>query len=217
MHFRSLSALLLALGSLVPVLTVAEHARAHNRVELSATAGYRFGGRARVQFDREGETSASSGRFVLEGSPSFGALVGYRVQHNAFAYFSYSRQQTTVRYDEGAVRDLVTGTMAVEYYQVGGNMETTRGLFVPYLGASVGFARYRSFGGGADRLFFAPALDGGLKVDLHKNVHLRVLGRLPIVFSSGSLYCRDDSGCIEQDRFAPIVQGEVQAGIGLSF
>jgi hypothetical protein len=107
--------------------------------------------------------------------------------------------------------------MAIEYYQIGGNLETTQGIFVPYLGASVGLARFRSYGGGADRLFFAPMLDGGIKFDLLPQLHLRILGRLPIVFSNGKLYCEDGKGCLELDKFAPIVQGEVQAGIGVSF
>lgn len=192
----------------------------HNLIEISATAGYRFGGRAKVQLDRLGDSNPPVGKFVLEGSPSFGAIVGLRVSHDAFAYFSYTRQQTTFRFEDtsgNVVQQNASGKLAVEYYQLGGNIEMTHGMVVPYLGASIGFSRFYSYGRGADRLFFAPMLDGGIKIDLHEHVHLRVLGRLPIVFSQGNLYCRDGYACIELDKFSPIVQGELQAGVGVSF
>lgn len=201
----------------VAAVCTSSAAWAHNPVEVSAAVGYRFGGSGDVEHTDDSGAVASSGRFVLAGAPSFSGTVGYRLKPNGFGFLTYSRQQTTMRYQaEGGAGDL-SGRMAIEYYQLGGNLEKTHGIWVPYFGASVGLARFLSLGGAADRVFFAAGLDGGLKVDVHRQVHLRLVGRLPLILTNKKLFCRDGQGCVNFDKFSPVVQGEIQIGAGVSF
>jgi hypothetical protein len=72
-------------------------------------------------------------------------------------------------------------------------------------------------GGGGSRVFFAAVFDGGVKFDLHKNVHLRLLGRVPFTFAHGDLYCMQAGRCVELSHFSPWVQVEAQFGVGASF
>lgn len=206
------------LASTLACVTVAPSANAHDPFELTAGAGYRlpFGIDMGSQ-DAEGNP-LEKGRLSFEGSPIFTAIAGYRVQRDGFIYLSYTRGVHKFSYegDEATVGYDFSGSRVIEYYQFGGNIEMTRGRFVPYMGVSLGLGRIASLGGGDGRLFFAPVLDPGLKIELHEHVHLRFAARVPVMMTNKDVVCLD-AGCIHAEQISPIAQLELLGGLVLSF
>lgn len=189
------------------------------RIELSATAGARFGGSLDVGLEGAEDVDGDDGRLSFDSSVSYGGILGFRLQKNGLGFLSYSRQETTARFhqfsDSGAKK---TASASIEYFQVGGNLEVTRGRVTPYFGLSIGPARFASLeSDGGDAWFFSGALDGGVKVELLPFLYLRVLGRLPVTFQSSSVYCYTGYGCLVALHGQPLVQGEVQGGVTLAF
>lgn len=206
------------LPAALALCTFAPVAQAHNQFELTAGAGYRlpFGVDLGSE-DAEGNF-LEDGRLSFEGAPIFTGIAGYRIQRDGFIYLSYTRGVHDVSY-QGDAADVgydFTGSRVIEYYQFGGNVEMTRGRFVPYMGFSLGLGRIASVGGGDGRTFFAPVLDPGIKIDLHKHVHLRFMGRLPIMMTNKDVVCLAD-GCIHAKQISPIAQLELLGGVVASF
>lgn len=201
----------------ISLLLVPSLAQAHDDFEVSGAFGYRLGGKVPVE-STTGEED--TGKLTFEGAPAFTAILGYRSQPDGFAFLSYTRQQTRVGYDapnDGNDSPDQYERVSIENFQIGGNLETTRGIFVPYLGASVGIARIASLDGGSSNYFFSPVLDGGLKLDVHDHVHLRILGRLPVIFAKKSVVCGASGTCFTPDTLRPFAQFELMAGAGVSF
>lgn len=196
--------------------TGSDLARAHDKFEIDATIGARLFGSGPAHF-REGQSAGDEGHVYARPALAYGGIFGYRVERNGFMYVSFSRQVAPVHLDVNDQDDVVTGKVAIENYQFGGNLERTAGRWVPYFGVSVGASRWVSMGGGGSRVFFAAVMDGGVKFDLHEHVHLRLLGRVPFTFTHGDLYCVSAGRCITLNKFAPWVQVEGQLGIGASF
>lgn len=191
-------------------------AKAHNPFEVDVAAGYRLPGGVDVeQLDADGN-EVGEGRLQADGSVVLSGTLGYRIQPDGFIYLTYSRTQTTFRFEADDTGTDFSNEGTLEYFQFGGNVETTNGIFVPYLGFSVGLGRLASLGGGGSRVFFAPVLDGGLKIDLHEHVHLRFVGRLPVLFARKDIFCSGAS-CAHSTVLRPLAQLEVLGGVGVSF
>jgi hypothetical protein len=195
-----------------------------HKFEIDVTGGYRFGGTLKVDLDDDPDADESTedrtadGQVSANGAPAFGAILGYRVQQNGFIFLGYSRQATTVRYrPEDPSFDTLETDASIEYFQFGGNLEATRGRLTPYFGFSLGMARFASLDTGDDSYRFSMALDAGVKIRLLDFLHLRLLTRLPVTFTSGQVYCYTGAGCVFATKASPFVQGEVQAGLGLQF
>lgn len=212
----------LALTSTALAFTQGAHAEP-KRIELTATAGMRFGGSLDVGLDDESDDADDGvdehGSFSLDSSASYGGILGFRVQRNGLAFLSYSRQETTARYtrfeDGDATSD--TASVSVEYFQVGGNLEVTRGRLTPYFGLSLGTTRFAALDSDSgDHFSFSGVFDGGLKIELAPFLYLRVLGRLPITFPTGDVYCISSRGCVVALHGQALVQGEFQGGITLA-
>ena len=183
----------------------------------------RFGGSLDVGLDDESDDSEDGvdehGSLSLDSAASYGGILGFRVQKNGLAFLSYSRQETTARYsrfeDDGVESD--TADVSIEYFQVGGNLETTRGRLTPYFGLSIGATRFAALEEDrGDHWSISGAFDGGLKVELAPFLYLRVLGRMPITFPSGNVYCISSRGCVVALHGQALVQGEFQGGITLA-
>ena len=189
-------------------------ASAHNKFEVDALLGYRLGGAVDVG---KGD---DAGELTFDGAPSLGFILGYRAQPDGFAFLSYSRQQTSAEFDldnDGDNAADFSTSVSVESFQLGGNLESTHGIFVPYLGASVGLTRLTSLDDNNDKFFFAAAFDGGVKLDIHEHVHLRFLGRIPITFAKGSFLCGAEGACRRANELSLFTQLELMAGVGASF
>jgi hypothetical protein len=205
-----------ALSMIVALGAWSDAALAHNKFEVDATIGARVFGSGPAHF-REGESAGDEGKVYARPALAYGGILGYRVERNGLVYLSFSRQVAPLHLDVNDQSDVVTGKVAIENYQFGGSVERTWGHWVPYFGVSVGAARWASLGGGGSRVFFAAVFDGGVKFDLHKNVHLRLLGRIPFTFTHGDLYCMSAGRCVALSHFSPWVQVEAQFGVGASF
>jgi hypothetical protein len=198
------------------VCLVPATAEAHNRFEISAGAGLRWGGSGDAEYKPSADQTLE-GKLRIDPAFAYGFQLGYRAQPDGFAYLAFSRQVADVHLDGDDQDNLVKGKLAIEYYLLGGNVEWTRGRWVPYLGAAMGASRWVSVGGYGSRLFFTAALDGGLKFDLFEHVHLRLSGRLPITMAHGDIFCASESSCLEFPKLTPQVQGEALLGAGVSF
>jgi hypothetical protein len=210
------------LTALLATCAFSQDAHAQDKgIEISATAGTRFGGSLDVGAEDQADgTAGETGTLSFDTSFSYGGIFGYRVQPNGFAFLSYSRQETTARFRqfpaEGATQ--VSGDASVEYFQLGGNLEVTRGRLVPYFGLSVGPARFAALGkDGQDSWFFSAVIDAGLKIELTPNIYLRALGRVPFTFQGGDVYCYTGFGCLVALHSSPLVQGELHGGVTVAF
>jgi hypothetical protein len=194
-------------------------AAAHEHFEVDLALGYRaLGGVDTI----ETETSPDDPGFVgLDGSFVWSPIVGYRVRHDAFLFLSYTRQETTARFTpNGSALSTSSGGLAQDSIQFGGTVEKTAGRFVPYLGLSVGVLRLSALGRAArDEWDFSATLEGGLKFDVARWLHLRLLGRLPLTFYGGksSVLCLTGDNCLVELDGQPSIQAEVLGGIGVSF
>ncbi len=213
--FSLASAVVLGLG------LSATPASAHDLIELSVAGGYQFGITRDITSTKlDTNPQVTEGHLAISPAPVFTAMVGYRVQHDGFIYLSYTRSHHTFEYDR--IGDLnsapdFSGDGAIESYQLGGNLEMTKGIWVPYLGASVGLGHVISFGANRHRFSFSPVLDAGLKVDLHRHVHLRFMGRLPFYFNEGEFYCVSESECLTDNNVGVFVLPQLMVGVAISF
>lgn len=206
------------LAATLACVTIASPAEAHNPIELTAGAGYRLPfGIDMGRVDEAGDL-LEDGRLSFEGAPVFTGIAGYRLQRDGFIYLSYTRGLHEVSYegDDPDVGYKFSGSRVIEYYQFGGNVELTRGRFVPYMGFSLGLGRIAPLGGGDGRLFFAPVLDPGVKIDLHEHIHLRFMARVPIMMTNKDVVC-SDSGCVHAEQISPVAQLELLGGLVVSF
>jgi hypothetical protein len=190
---------------------------AHEHFEVDLALGYRaFGG-----VDIPDTSPGGKGFVSLDGSFVWSPIVGYRVRRDAFLFLNYTRQETTARFtpSQDALSSL-SGGVAQDSIQFGGTVEKTLGRFVPYLGLSVGVLRLSAIGRSArDEWNFSAAFDGGLKFDVTRWLHLRVLGRLPLTFYGGksSVLCLRADNCLVELDGQPSFQAEVLGGLGFSF
>lgn len=215
---RVLGSLVLSFLTLVVTPALAEKPP---NLELSVNGGVRVGGSLDVGIEEEGlSVNSQEGHLSFDSSPSYGGMVGYRVQPNGFVFLSYSRQETTAHYRQNtaAGTDVQDGSASIEYFQLGGNLEYTRDRFTPYGGLSLGTTRFASLDvNSGDSWQFSAVLDGGVKIMLLPMLYARLLARMPLTFQSGSVYCFSGFGCAVTLNGTPLVQGEFQAGVTLAF
>jgi hypothetical protein len=213
---RALTAL--AVGAALLITGLPSEAKAtDHRVELDGTVGYRFGGALRAEVeDSAGKTT--DGKFTADASLAYGGIAAFKIQSNSGIFLSYSRQDTTFRFrPEAYDLDPSEAKGSIEYFQFGGNLERTVGRVSPYFGVSIGATRIASQDTGTAAGRFSLVFDGGLRIELLPFLHLRLLGRLPLTFSSGNMYCYSAIGCTVVVSASPFVQGEFQGGLGLQF
>lgn len=206
----------LAPFAVVSMLLMSQPAQAHDRFEIDVAAGMRVGGSGNALI-KNADSTETEGKLRIDPAFSMSGSFGYRMQPSSFIYLLFSRQVANTHLDTDDQNNFVQGKLAIEYYQFGGNVEFTNGHWVPYLGASVGVSRWVSMGGGGSRLFFTAGLDAGIKLDVHEHVHLRLAVRMPVTMAHGDIYCTDPAACVELRSFTPMVQGEGQFGVGVSF
>jgi hypothetical protein len=200
----------------VGALFVAPPASAHNRFELDGGIGYRFLG----VIDSAG--ADEPGKVVLDGGLSWGVRAGYRIQKNGFIFLNYSRQETVARFlATDALGTTGAQPLSLEYMHFGGNIEATRGIWVPFFGFSLGLLRMAQLSSAspASDWAFSAAFDGGLKLDVLPWLHLRLVGRTPITVLPSPLRapCPVGAACPLPVSMPVMIQAEAQAGLGVSF
>jgi hypothetical protein len=187
---------------------------AKHQVEIGGEAGVGF------TSDLTLENADEKGHVSFDGGPIYGGRFGYRIQDNGFVYLSYHRQEATAYYrPDGSLEAASNVSLAFDHFQFGGNLEATRGAFVPYFGFGLGFLRTSSLSGGGNDIAFSASLDGGLKIEVFPFLHLRLIGRLPVHFVTGDsgAVCVSGAGCGFVYRGDPVISGQALVGIGLQF
>ena len=139
-----------------------------DRVEVTAFAGYRFGG----EF-----YEIVSGRPVdADGAPSLGVVLNIPFTHETQieALITHQQASFTLPGAEGAqgARFRVT----VDHYQVGGLTELASGRARPFLTGLLGLTRYEA--SGDHELRFSAAAGGGVKLFPTPRVGVRLDGRV---------------------------------------
>lgn len=195
------------------VSTRAVHAQ-DKRIEVVGFGGVGFTGDLGVSSGTE------SGNVSFDAAPVYGGMLGFRAQPKGFAYFSYSRMETTAYFRPSGGFDTTAQTkLSFDYFQIGGNLEGPSGRVVPYLGLSLGATRLAPVDGSGNDFSFSAVLDGGVKIMLADVLDVRLIGRMPVNFISGeaAALCINGRGCAVHYSGQPLIQGQVLLGVGLHF
>jgi len=182
------------------------------RIEVVGFGGVGFTGDIGVSSNTE------AGNVSFDSAPVYGGLVGFKAQRHGYAYFSYSRMQTTAYFrPEGGFETSRQLDVSFDYFQVGGNLEAPHGRIVPYLGLSLGATRLAPVDGSGNDFSFSGVLDGGVKIMLTDFLDVRVIGRMPLSFISGeaAALCIGGAGCAVRYSGQPLLQGQALLGVGL--
>jgi hypothetical protein len=205
-----------AVITLAPAPASARPSTPPDRYEVSVVGGYRFAG----SFDIEEEDDRQLGEAHYDGAPAFGASIGYRTQLDGLIYLWYGQQNTEVELTvEGAEEPTTTRDVTFHYLQFGGYIEGAYGPTVPYLGVSVGLTLFDPSDDVGAEFKPSAAVEGGFKVPLTSNLHLRLLGRLPFTLLTGKtqVFCIEPEGCSVSFDGKPVLQAELAAGLGVTF
>jgi hypothetical protein len=191
-------------------LAVASPAAAQ-RVEITPFAGWQFWGKL----------SVSSGDLVVPSGLDWGVMADIRVADNGFFEFFYSRQETELQFKEfpAGVTSKVFD-MAVEYFQVGGQLEFYPGAIQPFTALTLGVTQFNPKADGLSSEWrFSGTIAGGGKFYLTKNIGVRGQGQLLMTFinSSGGMFCSSGSGCFGGVTGQAFIQGNFTAGLVLAF
>lgn len=182
------------------------------RFEVTGFGGIGFTGDLGVTSNLE------SGNVSFDSAPVYGGILSFRAQRHGYAYFSYSRMQTTAYFrPSGGFDSTKQAELSFDYFQVGGNLEAPHGRIVPYLGLSIGATRLAPVEGSGNDMSFSAVLDGGVKIMLTDFLDVRVIGRMPLSFISGeaAALCVGGAGCAVRYSGQPLLQGQALLGIGL--
>lgn len=165
-------------------------------------------------------SGTEAGNVSFDSAPVYGGMLGYRAQSNGFAYFSYSRMETTAYFrPAGGFESSAQTNVVFDYFQLGGSLEARSGRVVPYLGLSLGATRLAPADGTGNDFSFSAVLDGGVKIMLTPFLDVRLIGRMPVSFISGdaSALCIGGRGCALHYSGQPLIQGQALLGAGLHF
>ena len=202
----------LAITLLTRYAPAQEEAERERRIEVVGIGGVGFTGDLGVTSNTE------EGNVSFDSAPVYGAVLGFKAQRNGYAYFSYSRMQTTAYFrPSGGFETSGQADVTFDYFQVGGNLEAPQGRVVPYLGLSLGATRLAPVNGSGDDFSFSGVLDGGVKIMLTPFLDVRVIGRMPLSFISGeaAALCVGGAGCAVRYSGQPLLQGQALLGLGL--
>lgn len=143
-------------------------AQTSDRVELSAFAGYRFGG----DF-----YEIASGRPVdADGAPSFGLVLNipFTVDTQIEALVTHQQARFTLPATTGAPETRLHVT--VDHYQVGGLTELGGPAVRPFLTGLLGLSRYEASGDNEVRV--SGSVGGGVKLFPNPRIGVRLDGRV---------------------------------------
>ncbi len=156
------------------------------RIELTPIAGYALNGHINMY----------NGKFKMDNAAQFGGILSVEVRPGVLGEFSYTRSKTTAQLDK-FVGEKLKYDMAIDYFQLGGVKELSKGPVVPFGMASIGVTWFNMQSHDvSDHVSFSAALGGGLKFFFNDRLGIRLQGRLlmPMYFSGGGLFLGIGSG-----------------------
>jgi opacity protein-like surface antigen len=203
----------LGLALLLAAIPAWAAAPQERRFEITPFAGYRFGGDL-------GDVENASHAQVAEGS-SYGVMLDWEVEKDAFVELLYSRQQSEVTAGGtilGSGETHITD-ITVEQYLLGGTYQWENDThFRPFVSGGFGVVRHLPEGSSSEtRLAFG--LGVGVKAALAKHLALRFDGRWVIDHLSGSteISCISPGQCLIVADGTFFSQVEVSGGITFGF
>jgi opacity protein-like surface antigen len=184
-------------------------------LELAGFAGYHV----------SSDLSLHSGTASIDGSPSYGAALRWRLRPGETAELLWVIAPTNIH-----VRSATVGngdaSLTINYFQLGASKGFRREQLEPYVTASLGAALFAPgtlvAGGarfeGSDILRFAFTVGGGLKIWLIDKLALQIEARLmaPVWFSSASVYVGGSGGAFGVSGGIPVVEGNFTGGLVLA-
>lgn len=204
-----------ALAPALVAFFVGKGALAHHDIDV---AGY---GGVAVSNNIATTIGGQDGRITFDPGPVWGAYLGYRIERDGFIYLSYSRQETTSHFVLNSTdASSASRGVGIDWLQFGGNVETTKGRWAPFLGFSLGASRLSVLSGGVDDSWnFAAVLDGGVKFEVLPFMHLRLIGRIPFTFvaDTNEVLCPVGGGCEATLSGTPLIQPQILLGLGFNF
>jgi opacity protein-like surface antigen len=206
-----------AAGSLL-LCSVAAHAEAAPRFEVTPFAGYRMGG----EFDASTESDAADDSVDLESDASYGIDVGLYRDRYSFYELLYSRQEASLDSSDAALSGV---DVSVQYWHIGGTAmyPLEDNWFVPYLSLTIGATVLEPESGAYDsETKFSTSLGGGVRLPVNDNVAvtLGLRGYLTFIKSDTDLFCvsgPEGATCLLRSSGSTFFQGEAQLGLTVRF
>jgi hypothetical protein len=159
----------------------------------------------------------------LEGAPSYGGIVGFRVQPHALAELSYWRQQTSLSLRQSTAEPY-RYDLLVQYFQIGGLLEfplPTVAWLLPTFGGTLGATVFTASDQRAsyDEVRFSVIFEGGAKIRLTDFLGLRLRARAFLTFltDNSALFCAGGVGCAYAYSGTALLQGELGGGAYVAF
>ena len=191
---------------------ISGNTHAQNAIEVSAMAGYQFGGNYAIE----------TGSIKIDSQPSFGFMVGIPVPETPglMAEVAYSFSSSSLSYREQSnlpLQDLFD--MTIHYFQAGATYQENLGRFIPFAIMEIGAVLFHPLDNKyADAWLLAASIGMGCKTKISSRLGLRIQGRFlaPIQMEEGALWCQSGSGCAIYLKSGTILlQGDIMAGIFL--
>ena len=189
--------------------------RMTHRLEIGGYYGYVWTGSRAVQFIDE-DNRVGYADVDIEDSAMWGIEIDIPTRPDAQIVLLYNRQESEVTLKEGRTTETV-GDVLVEYWHVGGLGGIPQGNLMPYSILTLGGTRYSALNGvSGDTWKFSMIFGLGVKMYVNDRIALRVQGRVPYTFFSGSLGLGIGTGGVSVVAGGTgIIQGDLSAGISL--
>ncbi|MEJ2603863.1 MAG: outer membrane beta-barrel protein [Gammaproteobacteria bacterium] len=185
-------------------------------IELTAQAGYRFGGSFEDADEREVD---------VEDGGAWGLVANFRADSDTQWELYYGRQST-----EFTSAELFAGVPVVDvdidYFQGGGTYIVEGDNFRPYVVMTIGASRFAPSATAGndfdDEIFFSLSLGAGVRIAAGDRLAFRLEGRAftSFVDSDSSLFCASGGAqnvCLIEVEGDTLTQWQVTAGLTLKF
>jgi len=179
--------------------------------EITPFAGFTMGG----EF-KDAETGES---LSFDDTSSYGIMLDFKQAEDPWIELYFSRQQTSLKVDQGAFISDPLFDVDIEYYHLGGTYGTATGMVRPYVAGTFGATHMVPHGEGLQsETKFSLGLGGGVKLYLTKRLGVRLDGRWLGTFfnGSGSAFCSGGQ-CLVNVQGNVLSQFTANAGVILAF
>ena len=182
------------------------------RLSVTALAGQRFGGELHSPAGEDPD---------IDGSSSFGLVVGIALDDESWIEILASRQQT--RLESGTLfSPTPLFDLEISYLHVGGLFRWERGRVRPFITGSLGLTHLDPRPSDLEaETRFSVSFGGGLLVEVSEHVGIRFEGRGfgTFIDTDSRIFCRSGSGasCLVQLDGDILVQGELSVGLAIEF
>lgn len=200
-----------AIACLVAGLAQAGSAQDLKQVEFTPLFGYTLSGG--LEDEDTGED------FEIDDGDCFGGIVDIRVSEMAQIEFFFSRQETSLEFDEGLFSGQEIFDLDVDYYHLGGTYIILDGDWQPFVVGTLGVTRLDPDASGADSdTRFSIGLGGGVRYFPTEHFGLYLGARGFFTFIGGDTIFRSEAGAttIVVDSNG-LWQAQLQAGAIFAF